>query len=369
MVCGIARNLALLDMSVYTVVPRSEQSEALLAWCNDQGVAAEAHEAVLDASAPHSIRSAYSLWSLIRQIDPSVVNLHYGDNFVSLWDILAARLSKPSRKVVASIHHPTPWASTSRRKRAMTALGCRLADAITTFSRATEDILVQTPISRSRIERIPCGIAVPPNLIERTDARRELGLDEDTFVVGCVARLVSHKGVDILIDAMDTEALHESTLVIVGDGPIRGELEQRAASVPHLDVRFLGRVKSVDDVLAACDVFALPSRLEGFGLVYVEAAMHGVPSVGTKVGGIPDAVIDGVTGLLVDVDDVDAFRRALVALATDPTFRRELGTAARERAITELDDHTMAVRFAGLFRRLTGGGHDHPAAPRAAEVA
>ena len=169
-------------------------------------------------------------------------------------------------------------------------------------------------------------------------------------MVGSLARLVEHKGIDLLIRALDVEDL-DCLLVIGGDGPLRAQLEQQAANSQRVDARFLGRVEEVDSLLAACDVFVLPSRLEGFGLVYLEAAMHGVPSIGTRVGGVPDAIVDGSTGILVGVDDLTELRNAIRGLQSDPDLRERMGEAARKRAMTELDEVTMARRFGDVFAR------------------
>jgi glycosyltransferase involved in cell wall biosynthesis len=103
-------------------------------------------------------------------------------------------------------------------------------------------------------------------------------------------------------------------------------------------------------LLAAADVFVLPSRIEGFGLVYIEAAMHGVPSVGCAVGGVPEAIADGVTGLLVPPGDVDALRDAIVNLRTHPEWRARLGATARTRALTEFTDHRMYQCYRALIK-------------------
>ena len=351
-ICGLARNLPSHGLRVRTVFPVASGSDTLIAWCRDQGVEAAARDDVLDASAPHSLTRARAFRTMIQRSGVDIVNLHYGDNFLSLWDVLAARSSGLRTKVVVSIHHPTPWAETSARKRLMTAVGALMVHGVTTFSRATLQILSSTPIPRRRLHRIPCGISVPQNSPTRGEARRALGISDDLFVIGSLARLVEHKGIDTLISAMDAEDLEGSLLVVGGDGPLRQALQRQAEMCEHVNARFLGRLKEVDSLLAASDVFALPSRLEGFGLVYVEAAMHGVPSIGTFVGGIPDAVVDGVTGLLVEVDDLDELRGALRRLHSDPELRARLGVAARRRARTELDEQTMAHRFAELFTRI-----------------
>lgn len=349
-VCGLARQLTKVGWRVRTFFPQSTNDDALLEWCSRQRVDASVDPAVLGASAPHSWVSASELRRLVETTAPDVVNVHYGDNFLSIWDILAVRSAGLRRPLVASIHHPTAWRGTLWRKRAMTAVGGRGTSAIATFSGATRDMLLATPLPARKVHRIPCGIAVPADPPSRAEARRALGIRADEVVVGSLGRLVAHKGFDVLLDAMDCDELADTLLVIAGDGPLRSDLEARAVGTAR--VRFLGHVEDERLLYAAIDVFALPSRLEGFGLVYVEAAMHGVPSVATRVGGIPDAVIDGHTGVLVEVDDVRAVRAALVRLRSDPDLRRSLGERARCRARTDLDEVTMARRYNDLFQQL-----------------
>jgi glycosyltransferase involved in cell wall biosynthesis len=349
MVCGLARELGAAGWRVDTFFPTSSNDEALLTWCRLQGVEANVDASVRDAAAPHSPATALGLRRLVEATAPDVVCLFYGDNFLSVWDVVGVRLAR--RPVVASILHPTAWSQTSTRKRLMTAVGGRAVSEITTISGATADVLRATPLPAARVHLIPCGTAIPAEPPSRAEARRAMGVGEDEFVVGSLGRLVEHKGFDVLIDAVDSEELAGATLLIAGDGPLRGRLEERLREAPRLRARLLGHVEDEHVLYAASDVFALPSRLEGFGLVYVEAAMHGVPSVATRVGGIPDAVVDRETGLLVDVDDVVALRSALRTLQVDAALRRRLGARARERARTELDEATMARRYAALFER------------------
>jgi glycosyltransferase involved in cell wall biosynthesis len=353
-VCGLARELTRAGWRVRTVFPTSDHDAELLTWCRSQGVDAEVHDAVRDAAAPHSWSSASALRRLVADEHPDVVNVHYGDNFLSIWDVVGVRRAR--RALVVSIHHPTPWSAASWRKRLMTGLGGRAARAMATFSSATLEVLRATPLPARRIHLIPCGIEIPAELPTRQQARRELGVGDDEIVVGSLGRLVPHKGFDVLIDAMDCEELAGTRLLVAGDGPLRSDLDDRITSTSHLRARLLGHVADEHVLYAASDVFALPSRLEGFGLVYVEAAVHGVPSVATRVGGIPDAVVDGETGVLVAVDDVEAVRAALIELCTQPDVRRRLGERAKERARTELDEATMARRYATLFDQVRPRG-------------
>jgi colanic acid/amylovoran biosynthesis glycosyltransferase len=355
-VCSLARGFTAAGWAVRTFFPDPPQNARLIEWCADQGVVAEVHPAVLDAADPHSRASARSLRELVRQVDPDVVNLHYGDNALSLYDMIGVRMAGRKRTVVATIHHPSPWSRALVRKRVMTAIASRMAQATTTFASATRDIIRAAGVPRRRIHVIPCGVPVPATLAGRAPSREQFQLGEDAFVIGSLGRLVPYKGFDALIEAVDCDELRGSTLLVGGDGPARPALETLAASEHRgADVRFLGSLPEIGPLFAASDVFALPSRLEGFGLVYVEAAMYGVPSVGYRVGGVPEAVLDRRTGILVEPGDIDGLRRALVELRGDTGLRQTLGRAARQRAHDELDEDMMVRRFIDLFDGLGVG--------------
>jgi phosphatidylinositol alpha-1,6-mannosyltransferase len=164
-----------------------------------------------------------------------------------------------------------------------------------------------------------------------------------------VARLVPRKGIDTVIESLRAVlTVHPgTTYVVVGSGPDRDRLEQLAKQLGVTDhIRFVGDVD--DAALPACyasaDVFVLPTRqilsddeIEGFGIAYVEAAAAGVPSIAAGVGGVADAVIDDVTGLLVPPSSPGAVARATLQVLGDPALRQRLGRNARanvERHLT-----------------------------------
>lgn len=346
-VCALARGLSQAGVQVRTLFPESDGRTAMVEWCRRQGVVADTHPAVIDAAEEHSFRSALTLRNVVRQINPDLVHFHYGDNFLSFWDLVGARSAGLRRGVVASVHGTT----SSRRKHLLTAVGSRAADAVNAFASGPTAQLLDAGVPRNRLATIPCGVAPPNPLATRSSARTALGIPPDQVVIGTMARLIESKGIDVVIDAVDCELLRGVTLLIGGDGPSKGDLEALAAGRPGLDIRFLGHVEDTGVFFAACDVFTLASRTEGFGLVFIEAAMYGIPSVGTRVGGVPDAVIHGETGLLVSPDDTQGLREALVELVTSTALRSRLGTRAKKRAIAEFSESVMIDNFVELYGR------------------
>ena len=172
-----------------------------------------------------------------------------------------------------------------------------------------------------------------------------------------VGRLVSEKGLDALMGALPPlfTRVPDARLVIAGDGALRPHLEARAAELalaPY--VTFVGAVspETVRPMMAAASIVIVPSRVEGFGLVALEAAMMGRPVVATRVGGLPHVVQHGVTGLLVDADDPRGFVRAVEMLIEDPDTARRLGATARQEALRRFDWQEHVLAYDQLYRRL-----------------
>jgi phosphatidylinositol alpha-1,6-mannosyltransferase len=204
---------------------------------------------------------------------------------------------------------------------------------------------------------VDTGAVAPLKAPERLTARARFGLPATAPVVASVSRLVPRKGMDVLIDAANRLAPSYPDLVVAigGDGRERHQLERLAAD-SLVDVRVLGRVSDDDRaaLLGAADVFVMACRnrwggleQEGFGIVFLEAAAFGVPQVAGDSGGAPEAVLDGVTGLVVDdPSDPGAVAEAIRTLLADPPLRRRMGRAARKRVQESFDTDVLASRLA-----------------------
>ncbi len=329
----------------------AEERTILLEWCRTQGVEAETSPTLHGAYATLSWQDVLNLRRFVAAHKPDIVNIQCGSNHVALKDVIAVRLAGLARLVV-SIHHPDPWGEDIRR-RTNTGRASRLCHALVAPSRATRDLLLEADVSARKIRIVPSGVPVPTRLPSRADARARLDIPPDAFVISSIARLVPHKSIDCLIEATARvpDPRGELRVVVAGDGPERADLEDLAAARLGPRAVFLGRIpdETVPDVYAASDLFCLPSQLEGFGLVYVEAAYRGVPSIGAKVGGVPDVILDGETGLLVPPGDPDALATAIARLRDDPALRARMGEAARTRAYAEFTVERMAERYAKVY--------------------
>jgi glycosyltransferase involved in cell wall biosynthesis len=179
-------------------------------------------------------------------------------------------------------------------------------------------------------------------------ARRELGLPPDQPVVGIVANLSRQKDYPTLLRAAARVVGQnpEVHFLIVGDGPLRASLEAETARLGLAGrVTFAGQRTDVDRCLAAMDMFVLCSVREGFSNALVEAMASGLPVVATRVGGNVDAVMDGVSGLLFEVGDDEAFARHILKLIGNPRGAKAMGEQGRMRVMEEFS-------MAGYLRRM-----------------
>jgi glycosyltransferase involved in cell wall biosynthesis len=297
-----------------------------------------------------------------------VVDAHFA--LYALAPLLAGRL----RDRPAVVHFHGPWAEEGaasgegsrvkfRLRRAIERRVLRRASAIVVLSGAFRRLLVERyRVAPWEIHAWAPGVsldAFSPG--DRSAARSRLDLDESAFVVACARRLVPRMGVGLLLDAwaeLDGELPAGSTLLLAGDGPLRDELARRATE-PRLAgrVRVLGEVSEEElvDVYRASDVAAVPSlEFEGFGLVVLEAAACGTPSLVSDVGGLPEAVHELDLALVIEPGDAAAWARRLREAATG-----ELPTRERAREFAErFDWPSLADRHRALYARIARRGAD-----------
>jgi phosphatidylinositol alpha-1,6-mannosyltransferase len=182
-----------------------------------------------------------------------------------------------------------------------------------------------------------------------------LDLAPEDRIVLCFGRLVPRKGVDRLIEALPDirRRVPRAVVVVAGTGPEMGRLE-RMATASALPVVFAGRVPEGEApaVYAAADVFALPVvdrwfglEIEGLGVVLLEAAAAGTPAVTGRSGGTPEAVLDGITGFVVDARDRAALVDRICRLLEDPELARRMGKAGREHVEVHFSDKVMPKAF------------------------
>jgi phosphatidylinositol alpha-1,6-mannosyltransferase len=224
---------------------------------------------------------------------------------------------------------------------------CESADLIVANSEYTRRLVLRVA-PRARVAAVPLGVDhlrfTPGN---RSLAKKRFAISQE-LVISSVSRVHAYKGHDIVLQALASipEPIRRQIVYIVaGVGPDLAALHTRASKLDVMEqVRFLGFVPEQDlpDLYRASDLFLLCTRetahdqeVEGFGMAFLEAQACGTPVVGTRTGGIPDAIREGDGGWLIDQDDVDALGSILLKLADNPDEFREAGLMARRRVERE----------------------------------
>ncbi|GBC98049.1 GDP-mannose-dependent alpha-(1-6)-phosphatidylinositol monomannoside mannosyltransferase [bacterium HR17] len=239
------------------------------------------------------------------------------------------------------------------------------ADGVAAISSASRAELLQRGLAPEKVHIVHLGVSETVLNGQTTDLPLSgNGKHNGHRVLLTVGRLVPRKGVDKVIEALPL-VLREHPDVcywVVGDGPDRQRLEELAQRLGVADrVAFTGRVPDVRPFLHACEVFVMPTReerrgdVEGFGLVYLEAAACGKPVVASAVGGAVDAVVPDETGLVVNPHDPRAIASALCRLLRDPEFAKRLGEAGRQRVLCEFTWDRTAERLTAIMQPATRG--------------
>jgi glycosyltransferase involved in cell wall biosynthesis len=298
-------------------------------------------------------RRVPALVRLLRRKRPDVFHAHMSSPVACKWGLaaaVAARVPAVLGTVQVGAYEP-PNRSAYWQLRAL----ARRVDRYFAVSREIAAELVgalgwpaeKVEVLYNAVDVERTAVAPPPGL------REQLGGSEIRPLVLTPARLNAQKGHEALLGAI--AEVPEALFLLAGDGPERGRLEALAAELGVADrVRFLGRREDIPQLLAACDVFALPSLYEGSSLAVLEAMAAGIPIVSSAIGGTDELIDDGRSGLLVPPGDAAALAAALRRVLGHPQLRENFAARARERVDAGLRREQNAERVAGVYRGLLG---------------
>ena len=293
----------------------------------------------------------------LRAARPDLVHTHL--LHADLYGLPAARRAGVPH-AISSRHNDNPFRRNPVLKLA-NRLAMRRADRVIAISHALADFVRGVEgIEPDKVVTIHYGLQpreYPPDVCET--ARAAWGIAPDAPLIGYFGRLIEQKGVDVLIEAFARVRREHgrARLVIVGDGDLRPALEEQARVAGVGDaVHFAGWVADAARLMPACDVIAMPSRWEGFGLVALEAMSAARPLVASRVSALPEIVDDPATGRLVPPDDAGALAAALGDLLADPARAAAMGRAGRERLVQAFAVDTMVQATLDVYRSVVTAG-------------
>lgn len=307
----------------------------------------------LVALAPRSevdLTTAWKLSRIIRQFSPHIVHAH--DPHAVSMAALALSFAAPT---------PRPAVIASRRvdfhlqKHSFSRWKYRQVDLFVASSGAIRDVLVHDGIPAGRIVIVHDGIDVAKiGRLPTVDLRAELWLPHGAPVIVNVGALVAHKGQRYLIDAMPhvLREVPDAHLIILGEGELRPSLERQIREL-HLEKHVLltGFRSDVMQLMKSADLFVMSSVTEGLGSTVLDAMAMKLAVVGTRAGGIPEAVVDGETGLLVPPAHARDLAVAIVELLKDPSRRGRMGAAGHLRVTEQFGVSRMLQATLSAYQR------------------
>ena len=294
---------------------------------------------------------AYRLTQFIQATGPDLVHCHSRRGADILGGLAASFADVPaivSRRV------------DNTEMRLMAALRYRPFRKIIAISEAIAAVLRDHDVDADRIEVIRSAVDTTRlgKPVDRDAFRKEFGLPKDATIIGAAGQLIPRKGHRYLLQASaDLRHKHPAIrLIIFGEGHLNNQLRAQAASLGLGEVvQFAGFREDLDDFMGAFDIFAHPALAEGLGVATLKAAAAGVPVIGFNAGGLPEAVVDGETGILVSPENVEELRAAIATLIDDDDLRHRMGAAGQQRMQSEFSIDTMADKHDEFYESVLNG--------------
>ncbi|AQS59570.1 glycosyl transferase family 1 [Desulforamulus ferrireducens] len=232
----------------------------------------------------------------------------------------------------------------------------RFTDRIITVSEALKQELIENEkIPAKQISTIYNGIEVDKFTakVDMLSIRKELNIPELGPVIGTIARLAPQKGVTYFLKAASLLKEYQVNFLVVGDGPLRESLEQEVIELGlQKRVVFTGNRENIADILSMMDIFVLPSVTEGLPLTILEAMAAGKPVVATRVGGVPEAIVEGKTGLVVAPRDPEALAVALAGMLSERDKLIRMGLNGQKHVVEKFTIQHMVDRTTELYTQL-----------------
>jgi glycosyltransferase involved in cell wall biosynthesis len=311
-----------------------------------------------DVKFPGDLRAFFSLWKTVRRERPDVLHLHgaksgFLGRIVGFLQGVPAVVYTPNNNYLDA---PMP----ALRRRVLIFLEkcvARLGGQIVSVSATEKASWLERGICRlEQISVIFDGFdfSRASALVPRAEAKRTLGIPQERQVVGMIARLVPQKAAHIFLQAAARVLRRQpdTCFLLVGDGPLRADLEKLASDL-HLGDRvlFAGFRSDLSPVYSAMDVSVLTSLYEGLPMVVLESMYLKIPVVSSRTQGATEVLTAGC-GVVTPIGDPEATAEAMLSLLRDPALARELAAHAHTRVVAEFGAENMAAQYQDLYQRL-----------------
>lgn len=306
---------------------------------------------------PYDLALAAKMMEIAKYVRLDLLHVHYALPHAISAFLAKSMLPERNLKFITTLHGTDiTLVGTDRTYFPITKFGIEKSDGVTTVSRYLSEVTEQ------RVGRK--DIRVIPNFVDTELFRRRVGHDcakhslapNGEAVLLHVSNYRPVKRVtDVLAIFQKVVAKHPTRLVLVGDGPELSNAERFCFENGLMkDVLFLGRQDNVAELIPCADVLLLPSELESFGLVALEAMSCEVPVVATRVGGLPEVVAHGETGYLAELGDVETMAGCVLEIVRNPELGRRLGLNGRKRALEQFDQRRIVPMYEQYYEEVLG---------------
>jgi len=318
-----------------------------------------------------------AIWSIRRFLRQEGIRVIHGHGYKSN---IYAHLSSVGKDIgrIATCHN---WLGDDAKMKLYARLDgwlLRRFDRVIGVSESVVEEILRHGIERGKVLRVDNGIDVARYRNGRArggdELRRELGIDPSWKVIGTVGRLSEEKGHRCFLEAAErvVKSYGRVVFLIVGDGPLRRSLEERASRTGSgkEDARFIftGVRNDMPAVYSVMDMFVLPSLTEGLPMALLEAMASETPSVATRVGAVPTLIQDGFSGLLVEAGEAGELAEAMMKLLRSPEEAREFAERAQRGIEERFSSQTMVDKYIGVYesvlrQRQGSGAKDRGSGP------
>jgi glycosyltransferase involved in cell wall biosynthesis len=292
---------------------------------------------------------------LFRRVQPTIVHFHVP--WVPMaWEAVFAAAAARVPVITRTEHNPVLYPLPKAQRIKM-----RLADAVVQHVAFVSRGLAQSHFDNGRnwLRRwsvIPNGVDIQQrSTIGRAELRQSLGVPPDSLLAVMLGRLEVRKGpLDFVrAAARARDAGSRAHFLVIGDGPLRAEVEQLIRDLNIGDrVHLAGHRDDATALLPACDVFVQPSHYEGLSIAMLEALAAGLPMVSTRVAGVDEVLVNREGALLCDIGDIDSLTRHMLELERDGELRARLGAMLQRHVLTNLTNDKMGEAYEALYSDL-----------------
>ncbi len=288
----------------------------------------------------YDIKAIFNLCKIVKKYNIDIISTHSGKD---AW--LGSIVGKiTNKKVIRTRHLQTPINST---------VSYNLSTKIVAVSKQVENYLKEKGVKKDKLTTIYTGIDTEKFKPGNGILKKELNLDKNSIIIGIVAVLRNAKRHKDLIEAItqiDNSNIH---LIIVGSGPQEENIKKIILEKNISEkITMLGHREDVEKILPDFDIFVLPSNMEALGTSILEASSCGVPCIGSKVGGIPECIIDNKTGFLFENQNIDDLKAKINILIKDKNKRKEFAKSARELILKNFSVSSMVNNTQQLYESL-----------------